>query len=146
MMGMNEITGGKLFPLFTGQQDVDKIRQNGEELISFVHRLNLDTLEMDDCRCSIHEGNLECVKDVFNNGNLRSLSTAEFLLMILWIRENLFMMDSLQNDERCISIGLATVGDAEKKGYFFTPKRETIGEDTVGINDSDDEMLDHSKM
>jgi len=70
--------------------------QNGEELVSFVHRLNLDTLEMDDSRCSIHQGDLECVKDVFNNGNLRSLSTAEYLLMILWIRENLFMMDSLQ--------------------------------------------------
>jgi len=62
MMGMNEITGGKLFPLFTGQQDVDKIRQNGEELISFVHRLNLDTLEMDDCRCSIHEGTSNALK------------------------------------------------------------------------------------
>jgi len=58
--------------------------QNGEELVSFVHRLNLDTLEMDDCRCSIHQGDLECVKDVFNNGNLRFLSTTEFLLMILW--------------------------------------------------------------
>ena len=39
-----------------------------------------------------------------------------------------------------------TVGDNEKKGYFLTPKRETIGEDTVDINDSDDEMPDHSRM
>jgi len=89
-----------LVPVSVASWMVRALLPNGEELVSFVYRLNLDTLEMEDCRCSIHEGDLECVKDVFNNGNLRSLSATEFLLMILWIRENLFMMDSLQNDDR----------------------------------------------
>ena len=156
---MIEITNGKLFSLFTGQNDIDKILRNGDEFFSCACRLNLDTEKMEDYRYSVNKSDLECVNDVFSS-NLRSLSTTEYLLLILWIRQVIFMIDSLQdheklnfvqgtfalngidinketvlwklrelNDEKYISVGCTMVGVEEKKDYFLTPKGATIGEE-----------------
>jgi len=97
---MTKITDGKLFTLFTGQQDPDRIIRNGAELVSCVHRLNFDTEEMEPHHCSIGLEDLEDIKDIFSSNVLKSLSHAEYLLLILWIREFMFIVGSLPDNDR----------------------------------------------
>ena len=121
---MTQITDTKLFTLFTGQQDLDKITRNGEHLVSCVRRLNFETEEMEDFHCSVYQDDLEDIKDIINSGVLRSLPSSEHLLLILWIREILFGMGSLPDSDRLgfvqnvFAISGIDIGEATMEAEF----------------------------
>ena len=154
---MTEMTDANLFKLFVGKQSIDTLRWSGEDIIFFVRRLDLDTEKMEDYRCCIKQNDFKEIKDVFT-GSLQSLSTAEHLLLLLWIREVKFMMDSLQDTDRLgfvqnafalnnIEIDVETVkwefqkllhkgyisegitGDDEIKDYFLTARGTITAEE-----------------
>ena len=92
---MDEITTtANLFKLFAGEQNIADMRWLGEEIYFFVGRLDIGSGQVETYPCSITQSDLEDIKNVFIGG-LRSLPTTEYLLLILWIREDKFKIDSL---------------------------------------------------
>jgi len=92
---MDEITTtADLFKLFAGEQNIADMRWLGEEIYFFVGRLDIGSGQVETYPCSITQSDLKDVVDIFT-GSLRTLPTTEYLLLILWIREDKFKIDSL---------------------------------------------------
>jgi hypothetical protein len=95
---MTEITDANLFKIFAGEQNLDNMRFNGDNIIFFVGRFDIDSEQIETYPCSITRNDLMDIKNVFTS--LRSLPATEYLLLMLWIREVKFKTDSLLEFDR----------------------------------------------
>jgi hypothetical protein len=113
---------------------------------------------MEPHHCSIGLEDLEDIKDIFNSSVLQSLSHTEYLLLMLWIREVMFIMGALPDSDRFgfvqnvfilsgIDIDEATMREEFRvlwcdkdyiyveaagdkiKNYLLTPKGESVAEE-----------------
>ena len=96
---MTEIAIVDLFKLFAGEQNIDKVQLVGENIYFFVGRFDVDSGQVKTHPHSITQNQLNDIKDVFTVG-LRTLPASEYLLLILWIREDIFKTDSLLESDR----------------------------------------------
>ena len=96
---MTEITTANLFKLFAGEQNINDMRWLGEDIYFIVGRFDIDSEQIETYYCSITQSDLKDIFNVFTDG-MRSLPTTEYLLLVLWIREEKFKTDSLLELDR----------------------------------------------
>ena len=95
---MTEITDANLFKLFAGEQSIDKMRLFREDIHFCEYMFDPDTEQIEPRHRSIVRSDFKDIKRVFTS--MRSCPTTEYLILILWIREVKFKMDSLPDADK----------------------------------------------